>query len=689
MGVFRAMTAMSARRILATNALFYANGPLHLGHMIEAIQADIWTRFQRLAGHECHFIGGDDAHGTPVMLKARERGVAPEVLIEEMAASHRADLEAFHIGYDNYYTTHSPENREYSEAMYRALDAGGHIARRVVEQAYDEEAGMFLPDRFIKGECPNCGTPDQYGDSCEHCGATYTPSDLNNAVSAVTGSRPVMRESEHYFFKLADFETDLKRWVEAGHLQSAIANKLAEWLDAGLRDWDISRDKPYFGFEIPGAPGKFFYVWLDAPIGYMASFRDYCNRHPELEFDAFWDAEKAKAAKTELYHFIGKDIAYFHTLFWPAMLMGSGHRTPDGVYAHGFVTLNGEKMSKSRGTFITARAWLEHLDAEYLRYYFAVKLGRGVNDIDLNLEDFVTRVNSDLVGKYINIASRSAGFLNKHFEGELAAVETLPFDAEAVAKEVATLYEKRRFSSAMIRIMEFADEINAWWSDAKPWERAKKGKTKPGGKLHRQCSIAIEAFRRLSIMLKPVLPVTAERVEGFLEVEPFTWEDLNTPLPAGHRINRYTHLLRRIEPDAVEALLNQPGQTGQPVTPAQADKKDSNMEPIADEITIDEFAKLDLRVARIAVAEHVEGADKLLRLELDLGGETRQVFAGIKAAYDPDTLVGKNVVMVANLKPRKMRFGLSEGMVLAAGPGGKDVFVVSADNGAEPGMKVK
>ncbi|MGH8274510.1 MAG: methionine--tRNA ligase [Gammaproteobacteria bacterium] len=679
---------MPRRRILVTSALYYANGPLHLGHMIEAIQTDVWARFQRMRGHECYFVGGDDAHGTPVMLKAREEGVEAEALAARMLAAHRRDLEAFHVGYDNYYTTDSPENRVFAEAIYRALDAGGHIARRRIEQAYDERAGMFLPDRFIKGTCPNCGTPDQYGDSCEHCGATYTPAELKDPVSAISGTTPVMRESEHYFFKLSDFEDELDRWVRGGHLQSAIANKLAEWFDAGLKDWDISRDAPYFGFEIPGAPGKFFYVWLDAPIGYMASFRDYCNRCSDLDFEAFWDKDKAAAGKTELYHFIGKDIAYFHTLFWPAMLMGSGHRTPDGVYAHGFLTVNGVKMSKSRGTFITARTWLDHLDAEYLRYYFAVKLGTGVDDIDLNLDDFVARVNSDLVGKFVNIASRSAGFLQRHFDGELAAVAEPLLDAETLGKDLAALYEKRGFSTAMTRIMELADRVNAFWDHEKPWELARKGKTKTGGKLHRTCSTAIDAFRQLTILLKPVLPVTAERIEVFLNVGSLGWNDLATPLAAGHRINAYEHIMRRVDAEAVEALVAASRESLAP-RPVPSAAKEKTMEPVAEEITIDDFAKLDLRIARVAVAEHVEGADKLLRLELDLGGETRQVFAGIKAAYEPEQLQGKLVVVVANLKPRKMRFGLSAGMVLAAGPGGKDIFLVSPDAGAEPGMKVK
>jgi len=691
---------MTGRRILVTSALFYANGPLHLGHLIEAVQTDIWVRFQRLRGHQCLYVGGDDAHGTPVMLKARQQDVEPEKLVREMHTAHERDLRDFHVSFDNYYTTHSPENRAEAEAIYRALDKAGHIERRTIEQAYDEQAGMFLPDRFVKGTCPNCGTPDQYGDSCENCGATYSPTDLKDPVSAVTGTRPVVRDSEHYFFKLGHFQEQLESWTRGGHLQSAIANKLQEWFDAGLKDWDISRDAPYFGFEIPGAPGKYFYVWLDAPIGYMASLRDYCSRHPDVDFDAFWDANKAAAEKTELYHFIGKDIAYFHTLFWPAMLMGSGHRTPDGVYAHGFLTVDGQKMSKSRGTFIMARTWLDHLDAEYLRYYFAAKLGNGVDDIDLSLEDFVARVNSDLVGKFVNIASRSAGFIHKHFDGKLAA---LPDDADWLHAQddseasayrkafdaAAKAYEQRSYGTAINLIMRNADAINSYWNEHEPWKLARKGKTKPDGRLHRICTVTIESFRQLAIALKPVLPVTAERIEAFLNVEPLNWTDIDATLSAGHRINPYQHLMQRVDAQAVEALLDDSRESLAARPTSSPPEKDTTMDPIAPEITIDDFAKIDLRVARVNVAEHVEGADKLLRLELDIGGETRQVFAGIKAAYEPDKLVGKLVVVVANLKPRKMRFGLSEGMVLAAGPGGADIFVVSPDSGAEPGMKVK
>ncbi len=680
---------MPKRRILVTNALIYANGPLHLGHLIDVVQSDIWVRFQKLRGHECYYIGGDDAHGTPVMLRARRENTTPETLIDEMGASHRADLAAFHVGFDNYYTTHSPENRTRAEQIYRALRAGGHIARRTIAQAYDEQARMFLPDRFIRGTCPNCGTPDQYGDSCENCGATYTPADLKDSVSVVSGTRPVMRESEHYFFRLGDFEAELRRWVQGGHLQPAIANKLKEWFDAGLRDWDISRDAPYFGFEIPDAPGKFFYVWLDAPIGYMASFENYCARHEELDFDDFWDARRAAEAGSELYHFIGKDIAYFHTLFWPAMLMGSGHRTPDGVFAHGFLTVDGQKMSKSRGTFILASTWREHLNPEYLRYYFAARLGDGVDDIDLSLDDFVARVNSDLVGKFVNIASRSAGFLHRRFGGEMPVPGEPLLDGEAIGRELAEYYEKRRYGAAMSRIMELADRVNAFWDHERPWEMTSADETRAGGRLHRVCGATVEGFRQLSILLKPVLPATAARIETFLGTGALGWDDLATPLAEGHRIRPYEHLMRRVEKDAVAAMLAASRESLAPHPSSNTPAKDKTMEPIKDEITIEDFARLDLRIARVAKAEHVEGADKLLRLELDLGGETRQVFAGIKAAYEPGVLNGKLVVMVANLKPRKMRFGLSEGMVLAAGPGGKDIFLVSPDAGAEPGMKVK
>ncbi|MGH8162211.1 MAG: methionine--tRNA ligase, partial [Gammaproteobacteria bacterium] len=686
--------------------------PLHLGHLIEAIQTDIWVRFQRLRGNECHFVGGDDAHGTPVMLRARRDGIEPETLIAEMYAAHKRDFDGFHIGFDNYHTTHSTENRELAESIYTALRDGGHIVRRSVRQAYDEEAGIFLPDRFIRGTCPNCGTPDQYGDSCEHCGATYSPADLADAVSVVSGTRPVERESEHYFFKLGDFEDALHAWTRGGALQPAIANKLDEWFKMGLRDWDISRDAPYFGFEIPDAPGKYFYVWLDAPIGYMASFRDYCNRHFEIDFDAFWDAGRAAEEGTELFHFIGKDIAYFHTLFWPAMLMGSGYRTPSGVFAHGFLTVNGKKMSKSRGTFIEARTWLDHLDAEYLRYYFSAKLGPGVDDIDLNLEDFTQRVNSDLIGKYVNIASRSAGFLHRHFDGRLGDMssggpektdggELKPItdfvvesndgwflygeDLRARISLIADLYDGRNYGAAVTRIMTLADLINVYWDQQRPWELARNGDIEIGGQLHKVSSIAIEAFRLLTIALKPILPMTAAKVEAFLNVAPLTWADIEKPLPAGHRINPYEHLMTRVDPERSAAML-EASRESLAKTPQ---KKVSNMEPIAEEITIDDFAKLDLRVARVVKAEQVEGADKLLRLEVDIGGETRQVFAGIKAAYEPEQLVDKLVVVVANLAPRKMRFGVSSGMVLAAGPGGKDIFVVSPDIGAEPGMKVK
>ncbi len=687
------------RRLLVTSALYYANGPLHLGHLIEAIQTDIWVRFQRLRGHTCYFIGGDDAHGTPVMLRAREEGIEPAELVKQMHAEHKRDFDGFHICFDNYYTTDSPENRALAVAIYTALRDGGHIERRTIRQAYDEQAGMFLPDRFIKGTCPVCDTPDQYGDSCESCGATYSPADLKDAVSVVSGTRPVERDTEHYFFKLADFQKRLHEWTRGGHLQPAIANKLEEWFEPGLRDWDISRDAPYFGFEIPDAPGKFFYVWLDAPIGYMASFREFCNRRPDIDFDAFWKADKAKAQGTELYHFIGKDIAYFHTLFWPAMLMGSGHRTPDGVYAHGFLTVNSTKMSKSRGTFITAQNWLNHLDAEYLRYYFAAKLGSGVDDIDLNLGDFIQRVNSDLIGKYINIASRTAHLLNKHCEGRIgnfahdsSAPSLQPSLHPTGAPDIVAHYLQQRDYGLAIRvIMELADQVNEYIHQHAPWKLAKAGEVEH---VREVCSAALDGFRVLTIYLKAVLPATAKRVESFLNVQALdlvepekglTWADIDRPLPPGHCIRPYEHLMTRVDAGDVETML---GASRQSLATKQP-RKGSKMQQEIPEISIDDFAKIDLRVARVSKAEYVEGADKLLRLEVDLGDETRQVFAGIKAAYDPLELEGKLVVVVANLAPRKMRFGVSQGMVLAAGPGGENVFVVSPDAGAKPGMKVK
>jgi len=674
---------MSAkRRILVTSALPYANGPLHIGHMVEYIQTDIWVRFQKMRGHECLYFCADDAHGTPIMLKAQQENTTPEQLIERFADEHRHDFDAFDIGFDNYYTTHSDENRELASLIYSHLDEAGHITKRTIEQSFDEDAGMFLPDRFIKGECPRCGAADQYGDSCEVCGATYTPADLNNPVSVLSGKAPVLRESEHHFFRLADFEPMLREWTRGGHIQPEIANKLDEWFTAGLQDWDISRDEPYWGFEIPGAPGKYFYVWLDAPIGYMASHRNWCARNGG-DFDAFW----APDSDAEVYHFIGKDIAYFHTLFWPAMLSGSGFRTPDGVFCHGFLTVDGQKMSKSRGTFIKARTYLEHLGPEYLRYYFAAKLGAGVEDIDLNLDDFIARVNSDLVGKVVNIASRCAGFINKRFEGRLAEQLVEPdMHAEFVAAgdAIANAYERREFARAMREIMELADRANAWIAERKPWEAAREeGRS---DEVQAVCSQGLNLFRLLVGYLKPVLPELAARTESFLQCEPLDWDGLATPL-TGHEIAKFKPLMTRVERETIDAMIEDSKADLAAAGAARAAGPPGG-EPIADEIGIDDFAKVDLRVARIETAEYVDGADKLLRLSLDLGGEKRQVFAGIRAAYDPNDLEGRLTVMVANLAPRRMRFGVSEGMVLAAGDG-EGIHILSPDSGARPGMRVK
>ncbi len=679
----------TTRKILITSALPYANGPIHIGHLVEYIQTDIWARFQKMRGHQCLYVCADDAHGTPIMLRARQEGIDPETLIARVAEEHQADFADFRIGFDNYHSTHSPENQACANTIYERNRDGGHIAKRTITQAYDPVEHMFLPDRFIKGTCPKCGAEDQYGDNCEVCGASYSPAELKNPVSAVSGAVPEQRESDHYFFKLADFEEMLRAWTGGGHVQNEVANKLGEWFDAGLQEWDISRDAPYFGFEIPDHPGKYFYVWLDAPIGYMASFRNLCDRTEGLDFDDYWAPE----SQTELYHFIGKDIIYFHTLFWPAMLYGAGFRTPSAVFAHGFLTVDGAKMSKSRGTFIKARTYLDHLNPEYLRYYFAAKLGSGVDDIDLNLEDFAARVNSDLVGKVVNIASRCAGFISKRFDGKLAdrVSETDLFsDFVAKGEEIAEHYEKREFSRAVREIMALADRANQYIDEQKPWVVAKEeGKDE---QLQTICSDGLNLFRLLIGYLRPILPGTAEMAEAFLQVEPLTWEQLANPL-TGHEIGKFKPLMTRVDPKQIEAMLEHSKEDLAAQVPAPAAKPaaDSPLarDPIAGTIEFDDFAKLDLRIARIAKAQPVEGADKLLQLTLDLGGETRNVFAGIKSAYAPEDLEGKLTVMVANLAPRKMRFGISEGMVLAAGSGGKELFILNPDQGAQPGMRVK
>ena len=666
------------RTLLVTSALPYANGPIHIGHLVEYIQTDIWVRYQRLRGHDCLWVWADDAHGTPIMLRAREDGVSPQALIDRMKVEHERDFHDFLLAFDNFHTTHSEENRYFAELIYTRLREAGHIATRTIRQAYDPEAGMFLPDRFIKGTCPRCRTPDQYGDSCEHCGATYTPADLIEPVSVLSGKAPIEKESEHYFFRLGDFEPLLRDWTQSGRLQPGIANKLNEWFEAGLQDWDVSRDAPYWGFEIPDAPGKYFYVWLDAPIGYMASHKHYCDRTGE-DFDRHWRPD----SDTELYHFIGKDIAYFHTLFWPAMLHGAGFRMPSAVFCHGFLTVNGAKMSKSRGTFIKARTYLDHLQPEYLRYYFATKLGDGIEDLDLNLEDFRQRVNSDLVGKVVNIASRSAGFISKRFGGRLAselAEPDLYREFVAAGEAITVAYEGREYSRAMREIMHLADRANQYIDGHKPWILARDEARLP--EVQAICSMGLNLFRVLMIYLKPVLPAVAERSEAFLRIEPLRWQDLPQPL-LNHEIGRFQPLLQRVEPDQIQAMIE-----ASRATPPAAEPETPAPEALATEIDIDQFAAIDLRVARIMAAEPVEGADKLLRLTLDLGDQTRTVFAGIKAHYAAESLPGRLTVMVANLAPRRMRFGVSEGMVLAAGGDG-GVFLLAPDSGARPGMRVR
>lgn len=687
------------KKILVTSALPYANGSIHLGHLVEYIQTDIWVRFQKMQGHTVHYVCADDTHGTPIMLRAEKEGITPEALIEAVHKEHSADFKEFLVEFDNYYSTNSEENKVLSQGIYKKLKANGKIATRTIEQFFDPVKNMFLPDRFIKGECPKCHAKDQYGDSCEVCGATYNPTELINAYSAVSGAAPVRKETEHYFFKLSECESFLKEWTRSGTLQGEAANKMGEWFENGLNDWDISRDAPYFGFEIPDAAGKYFYVWLDAPIGYMASFKNLCEKKG-LDFDEYW----AKDSKTELYHFIGKDILYFHALFWPATLEYSGYRTPTQIFAHGFLTVNGEKMSKSRGTFITARSYLDHIkNPEYLRYYYAAKLNSTMEDIDLNLEDFVARVNSDLVGKYINIASRTAGFIAKYFNGEILSTDLSIANETAKATmitlgskdELAEYYEARDYGRALREIMRVTDFVNEYVNEMAPWVLAKDpAQHQIGSKLHAVCSDALKAFRILSIYLTPVLPQITEQVaklfgdtEFFGNYKMYTWKDLDF---APERVLDYSHLITRIDPKAIEAMIeaNKEHLTATPSTAPILPPSDAVAE--AEYISIDDFAKVDLRIAKIVNAEHVEGAEKLLKLTLDIGeSQPRQVFAGIKSAYDPAPLVGRLTVMVANLAPRKMKFGMSEGMVLAASNELGGPFILSPDTGAQPGMRVK
>ncbi|HEY0802362.1 MAG TPA: methionine--tRNA ligase [Steroidobacteraceae bacterium] len=679
-----------SRRILVTSALPFANGPLHLGHLLEVTQTDIWVRFQKLRGHECYYVCADDTHGTPIMLKAQSEGITPEQLIKQVGVDHQRDFADMLIGFDNYGSTHSAENKVLCDRMYLMHRDAGYIDKRSVRQAYDETAKMFLPDRYVRGTCPVCATPDQYGDSCENCGSTYTPADLKNPISVVSGTTPVWRESEHYFFRLSAFEKALSTWVASGTVQESVARKLDEWFSQGLRDWDISRDAPYFGFEIPGAPGKYFYVWFDAPIGYLASFTQLCARSG-LKFDDFLKVDST----AELHHFIGKDILYFHTLFWPAVLQASAMRRPTAVHAHGFLTINGQKMSKSRGTFITARRYLQNFPAEYLRYYFAAKLGSGIDDMDMNLDEFATRLNSEIVGKLVNIASRCAGFITKTSAGKLAnalADSELYAAFVAAGEEIAKAYETRDTAGAVRDIMALADRANQYVDSRKPWMLAKNPSNV--AEVQSVCTQALNLFRVLMIYLQPVLPQMAARASAFFQEPGWAWADTARPL-LSTTINAYEPLAVRLDPKAVASLV-EPEAVAAPA-PASAIAGASDTATLAaatsvegNLISIDDFLRIDLRVAKVLNAELIAGADKLLKLRVDVGelGQ-REIFAGIRAAYDPTSLVGRLIVVVANLEPRKMRFGTSEGMMLAAGPGGKDIFALSLDSGASPGMRVK
>ncbi|MBY6029619.1 methionine--tRNA ligase [Halomonas sp. DP8Y7-1] len=676
-------SAPDKRQILVTSALPYANGAIHLGHLLEYIQTDIWVRFQKSRGHQCHYVCADDAHGTAIMLRAEQEGISAEALIDRVSREHQQDFARFGVAFDNYHSTHSEENRSFSELIYTRLRDKGHIATRDIEQMYDPVKGLFLADRFIKGTCPKCHTADQYGDNCEACGATYTPAELIDPVSAISGATPEVRSSTHYFFKLPDFADFLNAWIKDDHVQPQIRNKLMEWFESGFNEWDISRDAPYFGFEIPDAPGKYFYVWLDAPIGYLASFKNLCDREG-LDFDSYWQPD----SQAEVYHFIGKDIVYFHALFWPAMLHGAEMRTPTAVNCHGFVTVNGAKMSKSRGTFIKAATYAEHLNPEYLRYYFAAKLTSRVDDLDLNLEDFALRVNADLVGKVVNIASRCAGFVKKLGDGRLSSHCAEPDMLArfiAAGDDIASYYEQREFGRAMRKVMELADDANTYIADKAPWALAKEAGREQ--EVLDICSMGINLFRQLMVYLAPVVPAMAEQAATFMNLHSLDWNSRETWL-GDHPINKFKPLMTRVDGDRIQSMIEASKEDlVEEQKLKEAPKGPLAETPIADEISFDVFAKVDLRIARIAKAEYVDGADKLLKLSLDLGGESRQVFAGIRRAYSPEALEGKLTVMVANLAPRKMRFGISEGMVLAAG-NDDGIYLLEPHSGAEPGQRV-
>ncbi len=669
------------RKLLVTSALPYANGSIHIGHLVEYLQTDMWVRFQKLRGNECHYFCADDTHGTPIMIRARKEGVNPEELINKMHEEHFTDFSEFQIEFDNYYSTHSPENKELASMIYSRLKEGGHIDSRDVEQAYCEHDKMFLPDRFIRGVCPKCGAADQYGDNCEVCNATYTPLELKDAACSICGNKPVQKKSKHLFFKLGDFEKELHEWINGGHVHKQVANKLQEWFSQGLRDWDISRDAPYFGFEIPGEKDKYFYVWLDAPVGYIASCRNYCEKNG-LNWEDFWVNGDA-----EIHHFIGKDITYFHALFWPAMLMGAGLRTPNQLAIHGFLTVNGEKMSKSRGTFISARTYLNHLDPEYLRYYYSCKLGPDTGDIDLSLEDFVSRVNSDLVGKIVNLASRSAQMLGKNFDlkcGSLSdEARELLAKLRGKSEDIAGELEGRNFASAVRMIRELADEVNRYLDDRKPWAAIKEDRDHALESL----TTTLNAVMLLTVYVKAIIPGYAAKIEKLLNIDSMKWSDVKDKELENHTINKFERLMERVDPEKVNAMVEESKQQ-QAEEAAPAVTGPLAEDPIAEEIDFDQFLKVDLRVAEIVEAEVIEEADKLLRFQVDLGGERRQIIAGIRKAYKPEDMIGRKVVICANLKPRKMKFGMSEGMIIAAGPGGEEVFVTSPDEGAKPGQRL-
>lgn len=672
------------RKILVTNALPYANGDLHLGHMLGYIQSDIWVRFQKLQGNKCTFVCGSDTHGTPIMLKAKSLGMQPEKLVEQYATSHLKDFNDFEIQFDNYHSTNNDLNKNIVEDIYTKLDNKNLITTKDIAQAYDPEANMFLPDRFVKGTCPKCKAEDQYGDSCEVCSATYDPTDLINPKSVISGKTPIQKNSQHYFFDLPKLEKNIFTWINSNEsLQPEVANKLKEWFEQGLQSWDISRDEPYFGFTIPNTDGKkFFYVWLDAPIGYIASMKDYCNKNG-VDFDKYWHSTE----ETELYHFIGKDIIYFHALFWPAILEATGYRAPTSVYANGFLTVNGKKMSKSRGTFIQARTYLDNLEPSYLRYYFASRLTSTVDDIDLNLEEFVTKANSDIVGKVVNIASRCAGFIYKKFGATLAS-EVFDTNLEKEFLEahhkITDAFEQREFATAVRMIMALADKANQFIDHHKPWQLAKE--EAQAIKVHQVCSQGINMFKVLICYLKPIIPSLATKAQKFLNIEINNWDNAPVFLKE-HKINKFKPLATRIEKEKIVKIIEDTRKMQVTETPKIVEKETPELN-IAKECTIDDFMKVDLRVAKIVEASLVEGADKLLKLILDLDGETKQVFAGIRSAYKPEALVGKHTVMVANLAPRKMKFGISEGMVLAAG-NDKGIYILEPHEGAQAGMRIK